>query len=230
MIRIDILSVVPELLESPLSHSIVKRAKDKGLTQIVLHNIRDYGKGNYKQVDDYPFGGEAGMVLMIEPIFNIISKLKSEREYDEIIFMTPDGELLDQPMANRLSCKGNIIIICGHYKGIDHRIREHLVTMEISIGNYVLSGGEIPAAALVDSIIRLIPGAIGDETSALSDSFQDELLSPPVYTRPADFNGWKVPSVLLSGNPKSIDAWKEEQSLERTKKLRPSLLKGENEN
>ncbi|MDD3272780.1 MAG: tRNA (guanosine(37)-N1)-methyltransferase TrmD, partial [Bacteroidales bacterium] len=188
------------------------------------------GKGNYKQVDDYTFGGEAGMVLMLEPIFNIISKLKSEREYDEIIFMTPDGELLDQPMANRLSCKGNIIIICGHYKGIDHRIREHLVTMEISIGNYVLSGGEIPAAALVDSIIRLIPGAIGDETSALSDSFQDELLSPPVYTRPADFNGWKVPSVLLSGNPKSIDAWKEEQSLERTKKLRPSLLKGENEN
>ncbi|MBP6364910.1 MAG: tRNA (guanosine(37)-N1)-methyltransferase TrmD [Bacteroidales bacterium] len=225
--RIDILSVVPELLISPLGHSIVKRAADKGLAQIVVHDIRNYGKGNYRQVDDYPFGGEAGMVLMIEPIFRLISDLKSQREYDEIIFMTPDGDLLDQPIANKLSCKSNLIIICGHYKGIDHRIREHLVTMEISIGNYVLSGGEIPAAVLVDSIVRLIPGAIGDEMSALSDSFQDELLAPPVYTRPALFNGWSVPEILLSGNPKLIEAWKEEQSVERTKKLRPSLLKGE---
>lgn len=225
MIRIDILSVVPELLVSPLGHSIVKRAADKGLAQIVVHDIRNYGKGNYRQVDDYPFGGEAGMVLMIEPIFNLISDLKSQREYDEIIFMTPDGDLLDQPIANKLSCKTNLIIICGHYKGIDHRIREHLVTMEISIGNYVLSGGEIPAAVLVDSIVRLIPGAIGDEMSALSDSFQDELLAPPVYTRPAVFNGWSVPEILLSGNPKLIEAWKEEQSVERTKKLRPALLK-----
>ena len=227
MIRIDILSVVPELLISPLGHSIVKRAADKGLAQIVVHDIRNYGKGNYRQVDDYPFGGEAGMVLMIEPIFRLISDLKSQREYDEIIFMTPDGDLLDQPIANKLSCKSNLIIICGHYKGIDHRIREHLVTMEISIGNYVLSGGEIPAAVLVDSIVRLIPGAIGDEMSALSDSFQDELLAPPVYTRPALFNGWSVPEILLSGNPKLIEAWKEEQSVERTKKLRPALLKGE---
>ena len=225
MIRIDILSVVPELLISPLGHSIVKRAADKGLAQIVVHDIRNYGKGNYRQVDDYPFGGEAGMVLMIEPIFRLISDLKSQREYDEIIFMTPDGDLLDQPIANKLSCKSNLIIICGHYKGIDHRIREHLVTMEISIGNYVLSGGEIPAAVLVDSIVRLIPGAIGDEMSALSDSFQDELLAPPVYTRPAVFNGWSVPEILLSGNPKLIEAWKEEQSVERTKKLRPALLK-----
>jgi tRNA (guanine37-N1)-methyltransferase len=227
MIRIDILSVVPELLESPLSHSIVKRASDKGLAEIYVHNIREYGKGAYRQVDDYPFGGEAGMVLMIEPIFNIISKLKAERDYDEIIYMTPDGDMLDQPMANRLSCRQNLIILCGHYKGVDHRVRENLVTMEVSIGNYVLSGGEIPAAALVDSIVRLIPGAIGDEMSALSDSFQDELLAPPVYTRPADFNGWRVPDVLLSGNPKLIDAWRERESLERTKKLRPSLLKGE---
>lgn len=227
MIRIDILSVVPELLESPISHSIVKRAIDKGLVQIVVHDIRKYGKGNYKQVDDYPFGGEAGMVLMIEPVFNLISDLKKERDYDEIIYMSPDGELLDQPLANKLSYRGNLIIICGHYKGIDHRIREHLVTLEVSIGNYVLSGGEIPAAVLIDSIIRLIPGAIGDEMSALSDSFQDELLSPPVYTRPATFNGWEVPSVLLSGNPKLIDEWKDQQSIERTKRLRPSLLKGE---
>ncbi|OJV17852.1 MAG: tRNA (guanosine(37)-N1)-methyltransferase TrmD [Bacteroidetes bacterium 41-46] len=227
MIRIDILSVVPELLESPLSHSIVKRASDKGLAEIYVHNIREYGRGAYRQVDDYPFGGEAGMVLMIEPIFNIITKLKAERDYDEVIYMTPDGEMLDQPMANRLSCKRNMIILCGHYKGVDHRVRENLVTMEVSIGNYVLSGGEIPAAALVDSIVRLIPGAIGDEMSALSDSFQDELLAPPVYTRPADFNGWRVPDVLLSGNPKLIDEWRERESLERTKKLRPSLLKGE---
>ncbi|PKP42187.1 MAG: tRNA (guanosine(37)-N1)-methyltransferase TrmD [Bacteroidetes bacterium HGW-Bacteroidetes-10] len=225
MIRIDILSVLPELLESPLNHSIVKRAADKGLVEIVLHNIRDWGKGRYKQVDDYPFGGEAGMVLMIEPIYNIISKLKSEREYDEIIYTSPDGEILDQPTSNKLSCLKNIIILCGHYKGIDHRIREHLITKEISIGNFVLSGGEIPAAVIVDSVVRLIPGAIGDEMSALSDSFQDELVAPPVYTRPADFNGWKVPDVLLSGNPKLIRSWQDEQSYERTKLLRPGMLK-----
>lgn len=215
------------MLESPLNHSIVKRAADKGLVEIVVHNIRDWGKGRYKQVDDYPFGGEAGMVLMIEPIYNIISKLKSEREYDEVIYTSPDGEILDQPTSNKLSCLKNIIILCGHYKGIDHRIREHLITKEISIGNFVLSGGEIPAAVIVDSIVRLIPGAIGDEMSALSDSFQDELVAPPVYTRPADFNGWKVPEVLLSGNPKLIKAWQEEQSLERTKLLRPEMLKGD---
>jgi tRNA (guanine37-N1)-methyltransferase len=223
--RIDILTVVPELLESPLNYSIVKRAKEKGLAEIHIHNIRDYGKGGYKQVDDYPFGGEAGMVIMIEPVYNLISKLKGEREYDEVIYMSPDGEILDQKMANMLSCRQNLILLCGHYKGVDHRIREHLITKEISIGDYVLSGGELPAAILCDSLIRLIPGAISDETSALSDSFQDNLLAPPVYTRPADFKGWKVPDVLLSGNPKLISEWQESQSLERTKKLRPNLGK-----
>ena len=222
--RIDILTVVPELLESPLNHSIVQRAKNKGLVEIHIHDIREYGKGNYHQVDDYSYGGDAGMILMIEPIYKLMSKLKAERNYDEIIYMSPDGELLDQPIANQLSCFENIMILCGHYKGIDHRIREHLITREISIGDYVLSGGELPAAVLCDSIIRLIPGAISDETSALSDCFQDNLLSPPVYTRPADFNGWKVPDVLLSGNPKSIAQWQEEQALERTKALRPHLL------
>lgn len=225
MIRIDLLTVVPELLDSPLNHSIVMRARKKGLAEIFIHDIRDYGKGKYRQVDDYPFGGDAGMVIMIEPVFKIIEKLQSERSYDEIIYMSPDGDILDQNICNRLSVKGNLIIICGHYKGIDHRIREHLVTMEISVGNYVLSGGEIPAAILCDSVIRLIPGAISDETSALSDSFQDGLLAPPVYTRPADFNGWKVPDVLLSGNPKLIKEWQDNQSLERTKRLRPELLK-----
>lgn len=225
MIRIDILTVVPELLDSPLNHSIVMRARKKGLAEIFIHDIRDYGKGKYRQVDDYPFGGDAGMVIMIEPVFKIIEKLQSERSYDEIIYMSPDGDILDQNICNRLSVKGNLIIICGHYKGIDHRIREHLVTMEISVGNYVLSGGEIPAAILCDSVIRLIPGAISDETSALSDSFQDGLLAPPVYTRPADFNGWKVPDVLLSGNPKLIKEWQDNQSLERTTRLRPELLK-----
>ena len=224
MIRIDILTVVPELLESPLNYSIIKRAKEKGLATIVIHNLRDYGKGNYRQVDDYPFGGDAGMVLMVEPVFTLMDKLKKDRSYDEIIYMSPDGELLDQPMANRISCLENIMILCGHYKGIDHRIREHLITREISIGNYVLSGGEIPAAALVDSVVRLIPGALSDETSALSDSFQDRLLSPPVYTRPAEFNGWKVPEVLLCGNPRLIRTWQEEQSLSRTEQLRPELL------
>ncbi|HNW48150.1 MAG: tRNA (guanosine(37)-N1)-methyltransferase TrmD [Bacteroidales bacterium] len=223
--RIDILSVVPELLDSPLNHSIIKRAKEANLTEIFIHDLRDYGKGKYRQVDDYGFGGDAGMIMMIEPVYKIISKLKNEREYDEIIYMSPDGEILTQGIANRLSCLKNIIILCGHYKGIDHRIREHLITSEISIGNYVLSGGEIPAAVLVDSIVRLIPGALGDETSALSDSFQDEILAPPIYTRPAEFNGWKVPDVLLSGNPKLIKEWQEVQSFERTQKLRPDLLK-----
>ncbi len=222
--RIDILTVVPELLESPLNHSIVQRAKDKGLVEIYIHDIREYGKGNYHQVDDYSYGGDAGMILMIEPIYTLINKLKQEREYDEIIYMSPDGKVLDQPIANRLSCLKNIMILCGHYKGIDHRIREHLITSEISIGDYVLSGGELAAAIVCDAVIRLIPGAISDETSALSDCFQDNLLSAPVYTRPANFNGWEVPKVLLSGNPKLIAQWQEEQSLARTALLRPDLL------
>lgn len=223
--RIDILTVVPELLESPLGHSIVKRAVDKGLAQICIHNIRDYGLGRYRQVDDYSFGGDAGMVMMVEPVFNLIENLKSERHYDDVIYTSPDGELLSQPMANELSLKENIIILCGHYKGIDHRIREHLITREISIGDYVLSGGEIPAAVITDAIVRLIPGALSDEQSALSDSFQDGLLAPPVYTRPASFNGWDVPEVLLSGDPKKIRAWQEAEALARTERLRPELLK-----
>lgn len=222
--RIDILTVVPELLESPLSHSIVGRAIKKGLVEIHVHNIRKYGKGPHKSVDDYSYGGDAGMVMMVEPVYKMIEELKSEREYDEVIYMSPDGEILTQGIANELSLKGNIIILCGHYKGIDHRIREHLITREISVGDYVVSGGEIPAAIVADSIVRLIPGALTDETSALSDSFQDDLLSPPIYTRPAEFNGWKVPDVLLSGNPKLIQAWQDEQALERTKLLRPELL------
>lgn len=222
--RIDILSVVPELLESPLGHSIVGRAIKKGLVEIHVHNLRKYGIGPRRNVDDYSYGGDAGMVMMVEPVYRMIEELKAEREYDEVIYMSPDGELLDQPMANALSLKQNLIILCGHYKGIDHRIREHLVTREISVGDYVVSGGEIPAALLADAIVRLIPGALTDETSALSDSFQDKLLSPPVYTRPAEFNGWKVPDVLLGGNPKLIRAWQDEQALERTKRLRPKLL------
>ena len=222
--RIDILTVVPELLESPLSHSIVGRAIKKGLVEIHVHNIRKYGLGPHKSVDDYCYGGDAGMVMMVEPVFKMINELTEQRHYDEIIYMSPDGELLSQGIANELSLKENIIILCGHYKGIDHRIREHLITREISIGDYVLSGGEIPAAVVADSIVRLIPGALTDETSALSDSFQDDLLSSPVYTRPAEFNGWKVPDVLLSGNPKLIQAWQDEQALERTKELRPHLL------
>ena len=222
--RIDILTVVPELLESPLAHSIVGRAIHKGLVQIHIHNLRKYGLGPRKNVDDYSYGGDAGMVLMVEPVFKMIEELKSERDYDEIIYMSPDGETLDQGISNELSLKENIMILCGHYKGIDQRIREHLITREISVGDYVVSGGEIPAALLADSIVRLIPGALTDETSALSDSFQDNLLSPPVYTRPADFKGWKVPEVLLSGNPKKIMEWQEEQALERTKRLRPALL------
>lgn len=222
--RIDILTVVPELLESPLSHSIVGRAIKKGLVEIHVHNLRKYGIGPRKNVDDYSYGGDAGMVMMVEPVFKMIEELRAEREYDEIIYMSPDGEILNQGISNELSLKENIIILCGHYKGVDHRIREHLVTREISVGDYVVSGGEIPAAIVADSIVRLIPGALTDETSALSDSFQDDLLSPPVYTRPAEFNGWKVPDVLLSGNPKLIRAWQDEQALERTKALRPNLL------
>ena len=223
--RIDILTVVPELLDSPLSHSIVGRAIKNGLVDIKVHNLRKYGVGPRKNVDDYSYGGDAGMVMMVEPVFNMINELKSERDYDEVIYMSPDGERLNQKISNELSLKGNIIILCGHYKGIDHRIREHLITREISVGDYVVSGGEIPAALLADSIVRLIPGVLTDETSALSDSFQDDLLSPPVYTRPAEFHGWKVPDVLLSGNPKLIQAWQDEQALERTKLLRPELIK-----
>jgi tRNA (guanine37-N1)-methyltransferase len=222
--RIDILTVVPELLESPLGHSIVKRACDKGLVEIHVHNIRDYGKGRWRQVDDYSFGGDAGMVMMIEPVYTLMEKLKAERTYDEIIFTSPDGEPFTQAVANELSIKENIMILCGHYKGVDHRIREHLVTREITVGDYVLSGGEIPAAIITDAVVRLIPGALGDETSALSDSFQDGLLAPPVYTRPAEFNGWKVPDILLSGNPKLIRAWQDEQALQRTRERRPGLL------
>ena len=223
--RIDILTVVPELLDSPLSHSIPGRAQKKGLVEIHVHNIRKYGLGPRLTVDDYSYGGDAGMVMMVEPVFNYIKELTSERHYDEIIYMAPDGEILDQGIANELSLKENIIILCGHYKGIDERIREHLITREISVGNFVVSGGEIPAAILADSIIRLLPGALTDETSALSDSFQEGLVSPPVYTRPASFNGWDVPEVLLSGNPKLIRAWQDEQALQRTRERRPELLK-----
>lgn len=223
--RIDIITVLPELLESPFNHSIIKRAREKNIVDIFIHPLRDFGLGKHKQVDDYPFAGKGGMVLMIEPVDKAISALKSEREYDEIIYTSPDGELFCQPVANELSLKKNVIILCGHYKGVDHRIREHLITREISIGNYVLTGGELAAAVMVDGIVRLLPGAIGDEGSALSDSFQDNLLAPPVYTRPADYKGWKVPDILISGNEKEIDKWKHEQSVERTKRLRPDMLK-----
>lgn len=222
--RIDIISVVPELLESPLSHSIVGRARKKGLVDIHIHNPRKYGKGPHLQVDDYNYGPDAGMVMMVEPLYRMIEELKSEREYDEIIYMSPDGEILNQGIANELSLKGNIILLCGHYKGIDQRVRDHLITREISVGDYVLSGGEIPAAILADAIVRLIPGAISDGTSALSDCFQDGMLSAPIYTRPAEFNGWKVPEILLCGDPVKIRQWQDEQALERTKKLRPGLL------
>ena len=222
--RIDILTVVPELLESPLSYSIVGRAIKKGLVDIQVHNLRKYGIGPRKNVDDYSYGGDAGMVMRIEPVYNMIPELSAERHYDEVIYLSPDGERLTQSISNELSLKENIILLCGHYKGIDHRIREHLVTREISVGDYVVSGGEIPAALLADSIVRLIPGALTDETSALSDSFQDGLLSAPVYTRPAEFNGWKVPDVLLSGNPKLIESWQDAQALERTERLRPELI------
>lgn len=223
--RIDIITVLPELLQSPLNYSILKRAQDKKLVEIVVHNLRDYSLDKHRKVDDYPFGGEAGMVMQIEPVDRAITQLKSEREYDEVIFTTPDGEKFDQPMANRLSMAGNLIILCGHYKGIDYRIREHFVTKEVTIGDYVLTGGELAAAIMCDAIVRLIPGALGDEQSALSDSFQDNLLAPPVYTRPAEYKGWRVPDVLLSGHQRKIDEWKHEQSLERTRRLRPDLLK-----
>jgi tRNA (guanine37-N1)-methyltransferase len=222
--RIDILSVVPELLVSPLNHSIMKRAQDKGLFEVVVHNLRDYGLGKNKQVDDYAFGGGAGMVMKIEPIANCIRDLQKQRHYDEIIYMTPDGQKFDQPIANRLSMKQNLIILCGHYKGIDERIREHFITMELSIGDFVLSGGELPAAVVVDAIGRLLPGVLNDEQSALFDSFQDNLLAPPVYTRPAEYEGWKVPEVLLSGHEANIDNWRDEQALKRTRERRPDLL------
>lgn len=222
--RIDILTLLPGLLESPLGYSIIKRARDKGVVDIRVHNVREYGRGSYRQVDDYAFGGGAGMVMMIAPVFELIENLKAERQYDEIIYLTPDGERLAQPAVNRFSTMVNIMILCGHYKGVDHRIREHLITKEISIGDYVLSGGELAAAVLVDAVVRVIPGAISDETSALTDSFQDGLLAPPVYTRPEEFNGWRVPDVLLSGNHKLIAEWQEEQALIRTKLLRPDLL------
>ncbi len=225
--RIDILSAVPDLMQSFFAHSILHRAKERGLLEIHLHNIHDYSKKKFKQIDDYQFGGGAGMVMAIEPILTCIEKLQSERTYDEIIFMTPDGELLEQKTVNQLSLKKNIIVLCGHYKGIDERLREHIITKEISIGSYVLSGGELPAAVLVDAIGRLIPGVLNDETSALSDSFQDNLLAPPVYTRPSDYKGWKVPDVLLSGNDKLIQEWRYQQSLERTKKRRPDLLEND---
>lgn len=222
--RIDIITVVPDLLDSPFSHSIMKRAQAKGLLDVQVHNLRDYTPYKQAQVDDYQFGGGAGMVMMPEPLAILIEKLQAERTYDEIIYMTPDGKQFDQKTANMLSLKGNLMIICGHYKGIDERIREHFVTMEISIGDYVLSGGELAAAVVVDAVGRLIPGVLNDETSALFDSYQDGLLAPPVYTRPADFRGWKVPEVLLSGDPKKVDAWRLEQSLKRTEERRPDLM------
>ncbi len=222
--RIDILTILPKLLEGPFSDSILARAQQKGLVEVHVHDIRSYSTNKHKKVDDYAFGGSAGMVMTIQPILDCVNSLKAEREYDEIIYMTPDGERLNQGISNALSLTKNLIIICGHYKGIDHRLREHIITREISIGDYVLSGGELAAAVLSDSIIRLIPGVLNDETSALTDSFQDNLLAPPVYTRPAKFNGWEVPDVLRSGNFKKIKEWEEEQALERTKRLRPDLL------
>lgn len=226
--RIDVITVIPELLESPLSHSIMKRAQSKGLLEVQIHNLRQWAVNEYGQVDDYQYGGGAGMVMMCEPLVKAIEKLKAERNYDEIIYLTPDGNTLKQKIANQLSLKENLLLICGHYKGIDERVREHYITMEISIGDYVLSGGELAAAVLIDTIGRLIPGVLNDETSALTDSFQDNLLSPPVYTRPADFNSWKVPDILLSGDLKKIDEWRHEQAVQRTQQRRPDLL-NENE-
>lgn len=226
MMHIDIITVLPELLDSPLNHSILKRAKEKGLVEINVHDLRDYSLDQrHRRVDDYPYGGAAGMVMQIEPIDRAISALKEKRNYDEVIYTSPDGEMFNQPMANSLSMAQNLIILCGHYKGIDYRIREHLITKEISIGDYVLTGGELAAAVICDSVVRLIPGAIGDEQSALSDSFQDNLLAPPVYTRPAEYKGWRVPDILLSGHQRKIEEWQHEQSVERTKRLRPDLYK-----
>ncbi len=222
--RIDIITVLPEMLEEPMKASILGRVQKKGLLELHIHNLRDFSTDKWGKVDDYPFGGEAGMVLAIEPIERAINSLKAERHYDEVIFTSPDGETFNQPMANSLSLKENIIILCGHYKGIDYRIREHLITKEISIGDYVLTGGELAAAIITDAVARLLPGAIGDAESALSDTFQDNLLAPPIYTRPANYNGWEVPEVLLSGNQAKIDEWKLQQSLKRTEELRPDLL------
>lgn len=222
--RIDIITCLPSLLESPFSHSILKRAQQKGLVEVAVHDLRDYAPGKHRQVDDYAYGGGAGMVLMIEPIARCIQQLQDARSYDDIIYMSPDGERLEQPISNQLSLKKNLMLLCGHYKGVDERVREHFVTREISIGDYVLSGGELAAAVLADSIIRLLPGVLSDETSALSDSFQDNLIAPPVFTRPADFQGWKVPDVLLSGNEKLISDWRHEQSVRRTRERRPGLM------
>lgn len=222
--RIDIITVLPELLKSPFQASILKRAIEKGLVEIHLHNLRDYATNNYNQIDDYQFGGGAGMVMMIEPIDKCISGLKAERDYDEVIYMTPEGQTLDQSISNQLSLKGNIIILCGHYKGVDQRVRDQFITKEISVGDYVLSGGELAAAILCDSVIRLIPGVLGNETSALTDSFQDGLLAPPTYTRPAEYKGWEVPDVLLSGHKANIEKWREDQAYKNTKKRRPDLL------
>ena len=222
--RIDIITIFPEFFESSLNFSILKKAKEKNIVEIETHNLRDYSENKQKSVDDYQFGGGAGMVMNIRPIYNCINYLKKERQYDEIIYLTPDGETLNQGLCNSISLKGNIILLCGHYKGIDHRIREHLITKEISIGDYVLTGGELAACILIDSVIRLIPGVISDESSALNDSFQDNLLPPPIYTRPSNFNGWKVPEILLSGDQKKIEKWREDQSIKRTTHLRPDLL------
>ncbi len=222
--RIDIITLLPRLLDGALSESIIKRAQDKGLVEICIHNLRDYCEDKHRTADDYPFGGEAGMVMKVEPIYKIIKHLQSDRVYDEVIYTSPDGVTYNQQEANRLSTLNNLIILCGHYKGVDYRVREHLITREISIGDYVLTGGELAAAIITDSVVRILPGAIGDECSALTDSFQDNLLAPPVYTRPAEFNGWRVPDVLLSGNFAEISRWQEDQAFERTKALRPDLL------
>lgn len=222
--RIDIITVLPELLESPFSASILSRAKEKGLVEVHFHNLRDYASNTYKQVDDYQYGGGAGMVMMIEPIDKCIGELKAEREYDEIIYLTPDGKTFDQGTANELSLKKNLILLCGHYKGVDQRVRDQFITREISVGDFVLSGGELAAAVVSDAVIRLLPGVLSDETSALTDSFQDKLLAPPIYTRPAEYKGWTVPEILLSGNTPLIESWREEQALERTKTRRPDLL------
>jgi tRNA (guanine37-N1)-methyltransferase len=222
--RIDIITVLPELLRSPFEASILKRAIDKGLVSIHMHNLREFATNSYNQIDDYQFGGGAGMVMMIEPIDKCISKLKSERDYDEVIYMTPDGETLNQGIANQISLKENIIILCGHYKGVDQRVRDHFITREISVGDFVLSGGELAAAIVCDAVIRLIPGVLGNETSALTDSFQDDLLAPPIYTRPSEYKGWKVPDILLSGHTSKIEAWREDEAHKRTEELRPDLL------
>lgn len=222
--RIDILSAVPRLLDSFLQHSILKRAQDKGLAELVVHDLRDYSSNKYRQIDDQPYGGGAGMVMMIEPIHKCIEQLKSERSYAEVIYMSPDGQMLDQPLCNRLAVSGNLILLCGHYKGVDERVREHLCTMEISVGNYVLTGGELAAAIVADSVVRLLPGVLNDETSALSDSFQDGLVAPPVYTRPANYQGWEVPAILRSGHEANIERWRHEQAVERTRQRRPEML------